>query len=233
MSIVGSHDDARFPTPRGRFDFSRAPMALSREWKGGQLRGLGWSGAVGPISIDNNSGGWTISDPDLGTTISSGSGSSIYNCPDPVPIQNAITTKILAPVSDAVSYNTEQLTYNDLLMLWNALVGSENSWLAFLHNPACTDSRWKQRAAGAEATLKPYFDGLKAKIQSLVNNLSLTNTYGGGSTVTPIPVYHVSGTPTGGTVPTLQAGGLTGALGSSTTLILGALAIWFISRMRR
>jgi hypothetical protein len=240
MPIIETGTGGFYPTPRGRFDYARAPQSLTQEWRGQSqsgLRGLGslgFSANLGPITIDSNSGGWSISDPSLNTTIASGTTSTIYNCPDPVPIQNAITTRILSPVSDAVSGNTSALTYNDLLMLWNALVGTENSWLAFLHNPKCTDSRWKSRAAGAESTLKPYFDGLKAKIQYLVNNLGVVNTYGGGSTLPPIPVYTVPGAPPSTQpVPTLTSGGLTGALGSSGTLILGALAIWFLSRMRR
>src|ERR1700704_717481 len=47
-----------------------------------------------------------------------------------VPMQNEIHHNILAPVSAALEHE-DQLTYDELYMLWNNLTNAEKGWLDF------------------------------------------------------------------------------------------------------
>ncbi len=83
-----------------------------------------------------------------------------------VPKQNQLVEQVIAPISDAVSgaYAT-RWTPSQLRSMSNSLQQAEYAWLKFLHETNWSDGR---AATQAEATLAPYFDGLEAKIQFLL-----------------------------------------------------------------
>jgi len=74
-----------------------------------------------------------------------------------VPTQNLVTAQVLAPISEAVQY-LEDMNCSQLNEYLDVLNKSETEWLTFLHDPRWTDGR---AASQAEATLAPYFGGLR------------------------------------------------------------------------
>jgi hypothetical protein len=81
-----------------------------------------------------------------------------------VPTQNQITATVLAPISAEVQ-QIETLNCNDLRSLLEQLNQSETKWLQFLH-----DSRFVTAApTQAEATLAPYFTGLRKDLTDEIN----------------------------------------------------------------
>jgi hypothetical protein len=76
-----------------------------------------------------------------------------------VPLQNDITAKVLTPISanvqPGVIHNESCQELNSELTLLNQ---TETKWLDYLHNTPWVDGRAAQQA---EATLAPYFIGLR------------------------------------------------------------------------
>lgn len=85
-----------------------------------------------------------------------------------VPTQNNIVATVLTPISAAVQpASIADATCTQLSAMLNTLNQSEQKWLAFLHDPQWTDGR---ASAQAEATLAPYFAGLR---KDLLDDIAL------------------------------------------------------------
>jgi hypothetical protein len=152
-----------------------------------------------------------------------------------VPVQNQITTQVLAPISADVSMpqvkaDPTVISHSDWLMLYNALTQTQTAWLNWLHNTQWPDP---SKAQGAEATLAPYFSGLLADIMK-----GLQATGGVGSQITSIftstiPIAPVSAAGPG-VAPSSAVYGPPASLMTSTagfsTLVpvaLAGLALWY------
>jgi hypothetical protein len=83
-----------------------------------------------------------------------------------VPLQNQITTTVLAPISDfltQVKAGTIHPTCTEYKTWLSQLTATETKWLDYLHKTQWADGRAAQQA---EATLKPYFTAMKSELQA-------------------------------------------------------------------
>lgn len=85
-----------------------------------------------------------------------------------VPIQNDIHYNVLAPIAEAVNASYKNaLSRSQLQAMLDALLTTEENWLAFLHNTEWTDGR---AAVQAEQTLEFLFRDQEHKIRTLLPN---------------------------------------------------------------
>jgi len=140
-----------------------------------------------------------------------------------VPIQNEIHYNVLAPIAEAVNASyASGLSQSQLQQMLDALLGTKDYWLHFLHDTEWSDGR---AAVQAEETLAFLFEDQERKIRQLLPNAPYWNT------VEPPEVIPVGGgTTTGpGTRPGTgyQTGGLN-ILRTSSSILPWILAGAFI-----
>lgn len=133
-----------------------------------------------------------------------------------VPYQNEVHYNVLAPISKALEGTPD---YYSLQSMYKTLTETESAWLRFLHETQWSDGR---AAVQAEATLAPFFSGLKNELVSrmaagppsvidTISNVFTPDvpiqpvTFPGGVTVTPAPVYPYGDPNSGIPTPTYQA----------------------------
>ncbi|MCI0617653.1 hypothetical protein L0244_32165 [bacterium] len=100
-----------------------------------------------------------------------------------VPLQNELTTQIIAPVSDfltGVNNGTITPSCSELQTWKTQVVNAEIKWLEFLHKTQWQDGRAAQQA---EATLAPYWQNAKTDLQKYIQQKC--GTLGGGIITTP------------------------------------------------
>lgn len=96
------------------------------------------------------------------------------------PIQNRLVSSVIAPLTDYLTNlknGAIQPDCNQLNQDIGIVTQAEKSWLDYLHNTKWTDGRAAQQA---EATLAPYFTGLKTGLPAAIQQYcgSATTTVG-------------------------------------------------------
>lgn len=107
-----------------------------------------------------------------------GIGAGAHEADAITPLQNQITTQILAPVSDfltGVHNGTINPSCAEVQTWQTQVIASEQKWLDFLHKTQWSDGRAAQQA---EATLAPYYRNAKTDLQTLAQ--SKCGVIGGG-----------------------------------------------------
>lgn len=161
---------------------------------------------------------------------------------DVVPYQNAVFNGVVVPISNVVNGpNASRLTQQEIQYLLNALDSAYQKWETFIHSYPWPTAQARNRALAGEATLAPYWDLYRQRLNALLPNADYSYTeaaFGVNIPVTTAPPTYPGQGPRPGDPgyvgPVQPTGGGTSTAGFSqiVPVALGLAALYFLTRKR-